>query len=131
MPHTSVEHPEFVPATQATFLSGSDVVIGVTSGGIAKAYPAAHVGQHGVVHDTTTAFEARVKRRTLRFRPLDDQASKLADLETGSTWDAYGLCLAGSLAGLRLKPLIVIAEFWFAWSEFHLKTNIFNPGATK
>ena len=311
MPHTAVDHPEFVPASQAIFLSNSDVLIGVTSGGVAKAYPAADVGQHGVVHDqmpdgpiavtwcgicntgvvfktetkrrilhfdstglegliggnevfkdretgsrwqqatgtaisgplkgtrlelyaflrtnwaewkrlhpgtvvlkplpgyaermpyvnkvigetrlgtgpapegafgqdnrlrpretvagleiggeaqafpfsvlrkvrvayakvggtpvlvihqpasdTTTAFEARLKDRTLRFRPADDEASKLVDAETGSTWNAYGLCLAGSLKGSQLKPLILITEFWFAWSEFHPKTNIFNPGDT-
>ncbi|MEX2261697.1 MAG: DUF3179 domain-containing (seleno)protein [Bryobacteraceae bacterium] len=309
MPHTAVDHPEFVPASQAIFLSSSDVLIGVTSGGVAKAYPAADVGQHGVVHDqmpdgpiavtwcgicntgvvfktetkgrilhfdstglkgliggnevfkdretgsrwqqatgtaisgplkgtqleiysflrttwrewkrqhprtlvlkplpgyaermpavnkviretkfgtgpapegafghdnrlrpretvagleiggeaaafpfsvlrkvrvvnekvgetpvlivhqpasdTTTAFEARVKDRTLRFWPVDNEASKLVDLEIGSTWNAYGLCLAGSLKGSQLKNLILITEFWFAWSEFHPKTDIYSLG---
>jgi len=51
MPYTAVDHPEFVPASQAAFLSDGDVLIGVSKGAIAKAYPAADVGQHGVVHD--------------------------------------------------------------------------------
>ncbi len=51
MPYTAVDHPEFVPAAQAAFLSDRDVVIGVSNGGIAKAYPAADLDQHGVVHD--------------------------------------------------------------------------------
>lgn len=312
MPHTAVDHPEFIPSSQAFFLSSNDVLIGVTNGGVAKAYPAADVGQHGVVHDempdgpiavtwcgicntgvvfkmetkgrilrfdstgleglvggnevfkdretgsrwqqatgiaisgplkgtqlelypflrttwgewkrlhprtlvlkplpgyaermpavnkviretkfgtgpapegafghdsrlrpretvagleigreakafpfsvlrkvrvvneivggtpvlivhqpasdTTTAFEARVEDRTLRFRPVDNEASKLVDLETGSTWNAYGLCLTGSLTGSQLKPLILITEFWFAWSEFHPETNIYSLGDTK
>jgi hypothetical protein len=85
---------------------------------------------HQPSSDTTTAFEARVKNKTLRFRSVDNEAGKLVDLETGSTWDAYGLCLAGSLKGSQLKPLILISEFWFAWSEFHPKTNIYSPGET-
>ena len=83
---------------------------------------------HQPPSDTTTAFEARLKDRTLRFLPADDKASKLADLETGSTWNVYGLCLAGPLEGSQLKPLILIAEFWFAWSEFHPKTTIYTLG---
>jgi Protein of unknown function (DUF3179) len=311
MPHTAIDHPEFVPASQALFLSSSDVLLGVAGGGVAKAYPAADVGQHGVVHDqtrdgpiavtwcgicntgvvfkmetkgrilhfdstgiegliggnevfkdretgsrwqqatgtaisgplrgaqlalypflrttwgewkrlhpktlvlqplpgyaermpalnevlretkfgtgpapegafghdtrlrpretvagleigeaaaafpfsvlrkahvvnqkvgdtpvlivhqlasdTTTAFEARVKDTILRFRPVDNEAGKLTDLQTGSTWNAYGLCLAGPLQGSQLKPLILIAEFWFAWSEFHLNTHVYNFGDT-
>jgi hypothetical protein len=83
---------------------------------------------HQPASDTTTAFDRRVKDRTLRFRPVDNGAGRLVDLDTGSTWNAYGLCLAGSLEGSQLKPLILIAEFWFAWSEFHPKTEIYTPG---
>jgi len=51
MPYTAVDRPEFVPASGAAFLSGSDVVVGVSNGVVAKAYPAADLDQHGVVHD--------------------------------------------------------------------------------
>jgi Protein of unknown function (DUF3179) len=51
MPYTTVDHPEFVLASQATFLSDADVVIGVSSGGVTKAYPGADLAQHGVVQD--------------------------------------------------------------------------------
>lgn len=51
LPYTTIDHPEFVPASQASFLSGTDVVIGVFSGGVAKAYPGADLAQHGVVQD--------------------------------------------------------------------------------
>lgn len=82
-----------------------------------------------VVHqpssDTTTAFESRAKGKALRFQALDADASSLTDLETHSTWDAYGLCLQGPLKGTQLKTLILMPEFWFAWSEFHPKTGVF------
>ena len=51
MPYKTVDHPEFVPASQATFAGDNDRVIGVMDGNIAKAYLAADLAQHGVVQD--------------------------------------------------------------------------------
>jgi len=51
MPYTTVDNPEFVPASQATFMAAGDLLIGVSSGDVAKAYPAALLAQHGVVQD--------------------------------------------------------------------------------
>jgi len=51
MPYTTVDHPQFVPSSQATFMSAGDLLIGVSSGDVAKAYPAALLAQHGVVQD--------------------------------------------------------------------------------
>jgi uncharacterized protein DUF3179 len=51
MPYTAVNDPEFAAASAATFLSDGDRLIGITSGKIAKAYPAAILAQHGVVLD--------------------------------------------------------------------------------
>ena len=136
------------PAPEGAFgrdnrLPPRETVAGLEIGGEAAAFPFSvlrkvRVAQETVggvpvlmVHqpasDTTTAFEARIKHRALRFRPVDDGASRLVDLETGSTWNAYGLCLAGSLQGAQLKPLILVPEFWFAWSEFHPGTKVFHP----
>lgn len=75
--------------------------------------------------DTTTAFEARAKGKVLRFEPANADASSLTDLQTHSSWDAYGLCVAGPLKGTQLKALILEPEFWFAWSEFHPQTKVF------
>jgi hypothetical protein len=55
MPYTAVNNPEFIPASAATFLAGDDRLIGLTSGNVAKAYPAAILAQHGVVHDDLPA----------------------------------------------------------------------------
>ena len=51
LPYATIVHPQFVPASQATFLSPHDLLIGVTDGKTAKAYPAAILAQHGVVQD--------------------------------------------------------------------------------
>ena len=81
-----------------------------------------------VVHqpssDTTTAFEARVKGKALKFQAANDDASSVIDLGTRSTWNAYGLCLEGPLKGTQLKQVILVPQFWFAWSQFHQGTRI-------
>ena len=51
LPYVTVDHPQFIPASQATFLSTHDILIGVSDGKAAKAYPAAILAQHGVVQD--------------------------------------------------------------------------------
>lgn len=51
LPYTTIGHPQFIPASQASFLSPHDLLIGVTDGKTAKAYPAAILAQHGVVQD--------------------------------------------------------------------------------
>ncbi|MDE3180953.1 MAG: DUF3179 domain-containing protein [Acidobacteriota bacterium] len=51
LPYTTIDHPQFIPASEAAFLSPHDLLIGVTDGKTAKAYPAAILAQHGVVQD--------------------------------------------------------------------------------
>ena len=80
---------------------------------------------HQPPSDTTTAFEARVKGRVLRFQAANDDASAVVDLDTRSTWNAYGLCLEGPLKGAQLKHVILVPQFWFAWSQFHPGTRLF------
>lgn len=46
-----MDHPRFVPASQATFLHSADLLIGVSHGNASKAYPAAIVAQHGIAED--------------------------------------------------------------------------------
>lgn len=51
LPYTTIDNPQFVAASQASFLTDMDLVIGVSSGGVTKAYPAADLAQHGDVQD--------------------------------------------------------------------------------
>jgi len=122
-----------------------EMIAGLAVGSETMAFPLAqlrlvrvvneHVGGVPIVvihqpsSQTTTAFEARAKGKVLRFQAADADASTLTDLETKSTWDAYGLALNGPLKGTQLKPLILIPEFWFAWSQFRPGTRVFSPSA--
>jgi hypothetical protein len=80
---------------------------------------------HQPSSDTTTAFEARAKDKVLTFQPGNDDASLVRDLETRSTWNAYGLCLEGPLKGTQLRQVILVPQFWFAWSQFRPGTRVF------
>jgi hypothetical protein len=76
--------------------------------------------------DTTTAFTARAGSRELHFKPATNTSgTEMADRETQSHWTPYGECVEGRLKGSKLKPLILEPEYWFAWSEFHPETSIF------
>jgi len=55
LPYAAIEHAEFIPASQATFMSDRDRLIGVTDGKIAKAYPAGILAQHGLAQDELAA----------------------------------------------------------------------------
>jgi hypothetical protein len=80
---------------------------------------------HQPSSDTTTAFEARAKGRALTFQAANGDASSVIDRETRSTWNAYGLCLEGPLQGTQLKQVMLVPQFWFAWSQFRQGTRVF------
>jgi hypothetical protein len=51
LPYVAIDNPQFIKPADATFLSDSDRLIGISSGDVVKAYPAAILAQHGVVLD--------------------------------------------------------------------------------
>jgi len=118
-------------------------IIGLTVGGASRAFPLAALDRVRVVNeelggqpllvvhqpksDTTTAFVARANGMRLMIEAANAEATQLIDRETRSRWDAYGNCTSGKLKGTQLEPLIMEPEYWFAWSEFHPKTTIFEP----
>jgi hypothetical protein len=122
-------------------LPARETVAGVEVGGETVAYPFSELRIARVVNDrvgglpivivhqpssdTTTAFDARGKGKVLTFQAATDDASFVTDLETRSTWNAYGLCLEGPLKGTKLKQVILVPQFWFAWSQFHQGTRVF------
>jgi hypothetical protein len=51
MPYVAILEPQFIPAADASFLQEDDILIGIASGNVAKAFPAADLAQHGSVND--------------------------------------------------------------------------------
>ena len=85
---------------------------------------------HQPSSDTTTAFDARARGKVLRFQAANEDAGFIIDLNTRSTWNAYGLCLEGPLRGTQLEQVILVPQFWFAWSQFRPATKIFTASNT-
>jgi hypothetical protein len=128
-------------------LRPKEIVAGLQIGGETVAFPFSELRIARVVNDrfggkpvlvvhqpssdTTTAFEASAKGKVLTFQAVDADAGSLIDLQTHSSWNAYGLCLEGPLKGTRLKTLILVPEFWFAWSEFHPGSKVFFASKTQ
>ncbi len=135
------------PAPRGAFgnddrLRPREMVLGLRIDEGAKAYPLATLRKERVINDrvvgmpvvvvhqpasdTTTAFDPRHNGKTLKFQAADLEADRLVDVETHSSWNAYGLCLSGKLKGSQLKSLVLEPEFWFAWSEFHPQTEVYD-----
>ena len=51
LPYAAVHDPQFISASEATFMNDEDRVIGVMTGKTAKAFPAGILSQHGLVED--------------------------------------------------------------------------------
>jgi hypothetical protein len=49
---SSIDEPQFVRSSEATFMRHDEPVVGVVSGGVAKAYSTWHLDHHEIVNDT-------------------------------------------------------------------------------
>jgi Protein of unknown function (DUF3179) len=91
-------------------------------------FGAAVLPVHEAAGDTTTAFSRVLGTRTVTFKPA---GAALADNETGSQWNAYGECTAGSPQSQKLQRIVPQPGLWFAWAEFYLNTQLYSPTARR
>ncbi len=125
-------------------LPGKELVMGMAVSGLAKAYPFSAISQQPVINDnfageavvvtfetiseSGAAFQRRLDGRTLTFEPAPGQEgiTMMRDLETGSLWQVLtGQAIEGPLFGQRLERLPSHYSFWFAWSDFHPQTELY------
>ncbi len=130
-------------------LPRKELVVGIDLEGSAKAYPFQVMAAERVINDTFrgeavvvtfepisetgAVFRSQVDGRSLTFHTLPDAGDGIMlmqDQQTGSTWQAVtGRATDGLLAGMALQRLPSHYSFWFAWSDFHPDTELFeaNP----
>jgi hypothetical protein len=127
-------------------------VVGVSLGGVARAYPWPMLARNSVVHDTlgdealvifyrpgtlSALDDARIDRsravgatsvwsRVVGGKTLTFEAvaDGFRDRETGTMWNLLGHAIRGPLAGKRLRAITHVDAFWFAWAAFHPATSI-------
>ena len=134
-------------------LTAMERVVTVSLAGIDVAYPLSILAEAGVINDTqagldlvvfhqpgtssalgsrviaeaedvgaTGAFERKLNDQTLTFQRDGD---KIADVETGSTWNILGQAVGGPLSGKQLTPVVHADHFWFSWAAFKPDTLIY------
>jgi len=141
----SIDHPKFVSAANATFLSDSyDMVIGVDYNGNARAYPLQILVWHEIVNDvvgglplaitycplchSTIAFVRVINNSTVTFGTsgkLYNNNLVMYDRLTQSLWSQiWGQAIAGNLTGHLLKRIPIDVLTWGEWKRLHPSTVV-------
>jgi hypothetical protein len=69
-------------------------------------------------------YDRRVDAALLSFQVAGEK-DLLEDLNTNSSWNMDGLCIAGPLKGKRLVPVQAYNEFWHSWQTFHQNGKLY------
>jgi hypothetical protein len=130
-------------------------VVGVSLGGIERAYPFSMLAERGAINDTvggipvavlwgspdtadaldaTVIADSRAIGTAIALDPVVDgraltfaaAGDAFTDAETGSTWTILGRAVEGPLAGTRLATVPHRNEFWFAWAAFFPDGEVFD-----
>ena len=132
-------------ANQDRRLPGKELVLGMVLEDSATAYPFSAIARQRVINDvfrgeavvvtfdprseTGAIFNGMIEGRSLTFRPVPDSGEAvllMEDQQTGSTWQAItGRAISGPLTGSALERLPSHYSFWFAWSDFHPDTELY------
>ena len=122
-------------------LSTKELVVGVEGETSQRAYAYRHLADSSVVNDTfegrhllvtlnvdsgaAAVFDRSLDGRTLTFEEADSPLL-MTDGETGSTWNkTTGKAVSGPLEGKELQKAPFLASFWFAWTDFHPDTELY------
>jgi len=156
-PYVDYDNDDSVPflfsGTKDTRLKQNEKVIGITIGGIAKAYSYNTTKEKKIIYDSINNEEIVIFHlpgtlSSLDKRNIEDSKDigatgvyspyikdrklsfkyvdgKLQDEETNSTWNITGKCLAGKLTGEQLKIIHHGDYFSFAWLAFHPNSLIY------
>ena len=81
------------------------------------------------ISETGAVFMSQVAGQSLTFHTLPEASDRIMlmqDQQTGSTCQAVtGRAIDGPLARAALQRLPSHYSFWFAWSDFHPATELF------
>jgi hypothetical protein len=143
----AIVKPHFVSAAEAKFLQPSDIVVGIASDGVAKAYPLRILNWHEVVNDevggepvavtycpltaSAIVFDRRLKGEILTFgvSGLLYQSNVLIyDRQTESLWSQLEEeAVAGPMTGRNLRALPAVTTTWADWRLRHPDTLVLSP----
>lgn len=152
VPFKAMDFPKMVKASAADFLEEGDYVLGVSVGGVSRAYPTRFIWFHHVVNDkvpdattgrdilyavtycsvcnTGIRYDSLVNGKAVRldFYGLYNGVVALCERETESVFlQASGEFVTGSLAGAELAPGALLDTTWAEWKKLHPDTLVMSP----
>jgi hypothetical protein len=143
----SLDHPAFVFARNADYLSEGDRVLGIEVNGVARAYPIRILNYHEIVNDIVggeaivvsycplcgsgMAFNSEINNKSLEFGVsglLYNSDVLLYDRQTGSLWSQIlKTAVTGALSGARLTAIPLTHTTWQDWYARHPQTDVLSP----
>ena len=144
----SLDNPNLIPAKDADYMLGHDLVFGVQINGDVRAYPLRIMGWHEMFNDVIGGVPLALAYCTLcgsgimfetqlpdREKPLVFGSSGflyrsnklMFDRGTHSLWNQFtGKPVMGPLvdSGIELKQRPVVIEPWIRWTERHPDTKV-------
>jgi hypothetical protein len=131
-----------------TELKSRDVVIGLTIGGAARAYPWETFAKQSPVPDRVNGtplllalgpdgksfrvFVSRIDGRDAEFFLQGDDSGnsgkkdwKLLDTLTASEWNFQGCATSGTSQGKCLDRIPALKDYWFDWRNYHPDTTVY------
>ena len=140
----ALNYPNFLNANEANFLNDTDLIIGLTDKGVAKAYPIGILNWHEIVNDSINnkpiaitycplcgsgmVFNSFVNGQTLTFGVsglLYNSDVLLYDTQTESLWSQMmAKSINGKQSGRKLEILASDLTTWSQWKQKHPKTLV-------
>lgn len=140
----SIDSPVFAAAEDATFMHGDDLILGIATDGIARAYPIKILNWHEIVNDeingaplaitfcplcgSGVVFRAEKDGRRLQFGVsglLYNSDVLLYDRQTESLWSQLlRRGVSGEYAGATLQTLPAEHTTWRDWRRRHPQTEV-------
>jgi hypothetical protein len=127
-----------------TELKSRDVVIGLTIGDTARAYPWDNFAKQSPVVDRVNGtplllvlgpdgksfrvFVARIGGQDAEFflqSNTDPTQWSLLDTTTNSQWNFQGCAVSGAVQGKCLDRVPALKDYWFDWRNYHHDTSVY------
>ena len=124
-----------------TSLPDRELMLGITLGNTARAYPVWRVLEERVVQDrvretpvvllvgpdgtSVRAFVSRIHGQEAQFFRSQQKGWSVTDSAGGSTWDFRGCAVSGPAQDTCLEPVGVLKDYWFDWRNYHPDTTVY------
>ncbi len=140
----SIDNPKFIAASEATFVSDDEIIVGLKINEETKAYPLSILVWHEIVNDyvddtpvsvtycplcyTTQVFDRRINDQVVEFGvsgKLYNSNLVMYDRLTDSLWsEILGKAIVGELTGYELDRIPFDLVKWGNWKTLYPETLI-------